>query len=128
MSDFNAGSDIVTVSIETSNGDTISIPSIEWADYMLSDVLSHLRKSAIISNAAQVSFDEQRNKAIYFLNGEVVSNTESDAEDTPFPWMNGIAVTRIERINEVKNLMGLVMDFYIANASKIIVATDETEE
>ena len=117
MTDFNPGSDIISVSVNDGE-DTVSLQSTDMAEFMLSEILSVLRKSSV----PNTSFDEQRNKAIYYLNGEVVSDTEQDADDVPFPWMNGITMTRIERVNEIRNLMDLVLDFYLANADNIEVA------
>ena len=124
MSNFQEGSDTIDTFDSVADG-TVEIPNVDFAEYMLGDVISVIRKTALVSGASVVSFDEQRNKAIYYLNGEVVSNHAEDQEDVPFPWMDGISETRIEKINRTKNLMSSIVQFYLDNEETITVVEEE---
>lgn len=123
MSDFQSGSDVTV-----DNATAEEIPNVDFANAVLFDALNTIRQDALVSMAARVSFDEQRNKAIYQLNGSVVSNHAEDQEDVPFPWMDGIITSEIERINSVKNSITAAITWYQSNAEDVTVATEDEEE
>lgn len=120
MSNFESGSDVIV-----DNANAEEIPSIEFANAILFDALTTIRQDALVSMAARVSFDEQRNKAIYQLNGSVVSNHAEDQEDVPFPWMDGIITSDIERINNLKTSITAAITYFEQNADSITVVEDE---
>lgn len=95
----------------------------EFAIRVLSEATQTLRARSNAVGVSQNSFDEQRNKAIFQLNGEIASNHATDQADIPFPWMNNILVTEIEKINGLKNMIESVVEFYLENQDLTISDT-----
>ena len=94
---------------------------------MFAEAVSTLQEKSRLSSILQVSFDEQRNKAIFQLNGEIASNLATDQGEVPFPWMNNILVTEIERINETKNMIESIVNFYLENTELLVSGTSLSE-
>ena len=114
------------------NSTTVSEGSFEiegedFAVRMFAEAVSTLQEKSRLSSILQVSFDEQRNKAIFQLNGEIASYLATDQGEVPFPWMNNILVTEIERINETKNMIESIVNFYLENTELLVSGTSLSE-
>lgn len=99
----------------------------DYALRLLSEVSDILSRDALTSSISQVSFDEQRNKAIFQLNGEIVSQHADDQSNVPFPWMNEVLTTEIEHINATKNQVDAVVNYYLGNLDTPVSSTSVSD-
>ena len=112
-------------SLESPDGvDTIY--SSDEAAMLLSDLVHELKVEEENAGGASISFEESRNKAIYLLNGEVITNVEGDTGET-IPWMNDIVSTKIEKINRTRDLVQLIVRYYVENQDTVLVVEEEEE-
>jgi len=100
---------------QTEQQPTSEILGDEHAFRVLSEICVELKKQADVVSLARSSFDEQRNKAAFFLNGEVLSNHETDTGDAPFPEMGGVFTTEMSKINNVKFGVTSLVSYYLGN-------------
>ena len=87
----------------------------EQAFRILSEICTELKKHSDIVSLSRSSFDQQRNKAAFFLNGEVLSSHETDTGDVPFPEMGGVFTTEMAKINNVKFGITSLFSYYLGN-------------
>jgi len=110
---------------QTEEQAVFEISGEENAFRILFEATAELKRSSDVSQMARTSFDQQRSKAAFFLNGEVLSEHATDTGDTPFPEMDGVFSTEMSRINTVKFGIESLVSYYLGNLDTEVVETQQ---
>ena len=106
--------------------DSTSEISSDEALYILAECITVLTAESKIRSAASVTMDEIRNRAVYELNREVLSDTIDTLEDDTLPYLaaSGSILDKIIALEE--NVVGAVNSI-IDNSDKWVAVPDPEE-
>ena len=125
--DYVASDGTIVVSSEA-GGSRAGIRNATQAEGILQTAFAALRKEREITGAAAASFDEQRNKAVYILNNDIISRDLDEADLETIPWANVSGISAMDKINDLKEEVKSVVQFYLANSDKIEIPKITDEE